>query len=174
MVVRRGVRVTGLVGGPSAIPGVPHVAGVRTSAGEELRADLVVDAMGRRSRAAELLRALGAREPHTEAEDCGFAYYTRYFTGPSRPALLGPPLVSVGSISLVTIEGDNDTWSVTVFSSSATRRSRRCATPSASPAWSRRARCRPTGSTASRSRMCWPWPGSWTATAASSSTAVRS
>jgi len=45
--VRRGVRVTGLVGGPSAIPGVPHVAGVRTAGGEELRADLVVDAMGR-------------------------------------------------------------------------------------------------------------------------------
>ena len=33
--VRRGVRVTGLVGGPSAIPGVPHVAGVRTAGGED-------------------------------------------------------------------------------------------------------------------------------------------
>ena len=74
--------------------------------------------MGRRSRAAELLGALGAREPYTEAEDCGFAYYSRFFTGPSRPALLAPPLVSVGSISLLTIEGDNDTWSVTVFASS--------------------------------------------------------
>jgi 2-polyprenyl-6-methoxyphenol hydroxylase-like FAD-dependent oxidoreductase len=118
VVVRRGVRVTGLTGGPSAIRGVPHVAGVRTAGGEELRADLVVDAMGRCSRAAELLSALGAREPYTEAEDSGFAYYSRFFTGPSRPAPLGPPLVSIGTISLLTIEGDNDTWSVTVFSSS--------------------------------------------------------
>ena len=117
LVIRRGVRVTGLVPGPCAIPGVPHVAGVRTSAGEELRADLVVDATGRRSRAG-LLTAIGAREPHVEAEDCGFVYYTRYFTGPSRPARLGPSLVPIGTISLVTIDSDNDTWSVTVFSSS--------------------------------------------------------
>ena len=80
VVIRRGVRVTELVAGPSAIPGVRHVAGVRTSAGEELRADLVVDAMGRRSRAADLLTELGAHEPHSETEDCGFVYYTRYFT----------------------------------------------------------------------------------------------
>jgi 2-polyprenyl-6-methoxyphenol hydroxylase-like FAD-dependent oxidoreductase len=116
VVIRRGVRVTGLTGGLSAIPGVPHVTGVRTSGGEELRADLVVDAMGRRSRSAELLAALGAREPHLEAEDCGFVYYTRYFTGPSRPTPIGPPLVPVGTISLLTLDGDNDTWSVTIYS----------------------------------------------------------
>jgi 2-polyprenyl-6-methoxyphenol hydroxylase-like FAD-dependent oxidoreductase len=116
LVIRRGVQVTRLTGGPSAIPGIPHVTGVRTSGGEELRADLVVDAMGRRSRGCELLSALGAREPHVEAEDSGFVYYTRYFTGPSRPVRLGPPLVPIGTISLLTLDGDNDTWSVTVFS----------------------------------------------------------
>jgi 2-polyprenyl-6-methoxyphenol hydroxylase-like FAD-dependent oxidoreductase len=115
VVIRRGVRVSELTGGPSAVPGIPHVTGVRTASGEELRADLVVDAMGRRSRAAELLAALGAREPQVEAEDCGFVYYTRYFTGRSRPALVGPPLVPIGTISLLTIDGDNDTWSVTIF-----------------------------------------------------------
>ncbi len=118
LVVRRGVQVTGLIRGPSRIPGIPHVTGVRTSGGEELRADLVVDAMGRRSRSAELLTALGAREPHVEAEDSGFVYYTRYFTGPSLPARLGPPLVPLGTISLLTLDGDNDTWSVTIFSAS--------------------------------------------------------
>jgi 2-polyprenyl-6-methoxyphenol hydroxylase-like FAD-dependent oxidoreductase len=117
LVIRRGVRVTGLIPGACAIPGVPHVAGVHTSTGGQLRADLVVDAMGRRSHA-ELLTAIGAREPHVEAEDCGFAYYSRYFTGPSRPARIGPSLVPIGTISLVTIDSDNDTWSVTVFSSS--------------------------------------------------------
>ena len=33
LTLRRGVRATGLVAGPSALPGVPHVAGVRTSPG---------------------------------------------------------------------------------------------------------------------------------------------
>jgi 2-polyprenyl-6-methoxyphenol hydroxylase-like FAD-dependent oxidoreductase len=116
VVIRRGVRVTELVAGQSAIPGVRHVVGVRTAAGEELRADLVVDAMGRRSPAADLLTAVGAREPHSEAEDSGFVYYTRYFTGPSRPVQLGSPVVALGTIWLLTLPGDNDTWSVTVFS----------------------------------------------------------
>jgi 2-polyprenyl-6-methoxyphenol hydroxylase-like FAD-dependent oxidoreductase len=117
VVIRRGARVTELVGGPSATPGIPHVTGVRTSAGDEQHADLVIDAMGRRSRGLELLTALGARPPYVEAEDSGFVYYTRYFTGPSRPPLFGPPLLPIGTISLLTLDGDNDTWSVTVFSS---------------------------------------------------------
>jgi 2-polyprenyl-6-methoxyphenol hydroxylase-like FAD-dependent oxidoreductase len=118
LVIRRGVSVTELARGPSAIAGIPHVAGVRTSVGDEQHADLVIDAMGRQSRGRALLTALGARPPSMEAEDSGFLYYTRYFTGPSRPALLGPPLLAIGTISLLTLDGDNDTWSVTVFSSS--------------------------------------------------------
>ncbi len=118
VVIRRGVRVTGLTGGSAAVPGVPHVTGVRTSADEELGADLVVDATGRRSRGDELLAALGARPPRTEAEDSGFVYYTRYFTGASRPPWVGPPLMPLGTISVLTLPGDNDTWSVTVYSAS--------------------------------------------------------
>jgi 2-polyprenyl-6-methoxyphenol hydroxylase-like FAD-dependent oxidoreductase len=49
--VVRGVRARELVTGPSAIEGVPHVIGVRTDTGAVMRADLVVDAMGRRSTA---------------------------------------------------------------------------------------------------------------------------
>ena len=118
VVIRRGVRATGLTGGPSSVPGVPHVAGVRTSAGEELRADLVVDAMGRRSRGAELLTELGARPPHTESETSGFSYYSRYFTGPSQPVMAGPVLTPLGTMSVLTLYGDNDTWSVTIYTSS--------------------------------------------------------
>ncbi len=117
LTIRRGVRVTRLTGGPSAMPGVPHVAGVRTSADEELRADLVVDAMGRRSPSAGLLTALGARSPHIESETSGFAYYTRYFTGPSQPDMAGPALMPLGTISLLTLYGDNGTWSVTIYTS---------------------------------------------------------
>src|SRR4030095_3993360 len=45
--VRRGVSVSELLTGPSAANGVPHVAGVRTSGGEALTADLVIDAIWR-------------------------------------------------------------------------------------------------------------------------------
>jgi 2-polyprenyl-6-methoxyphenol hydroxylase-like FAD-dependent oxidoreductase len=101
------------------MPGIPHVTGVRTSTGEELRADLVVDAMSRRSPSPKMLATLGARAPCEQAEDSGFTYYTRYFTGPSRPAMRGPWLTPLGTISLLTLAGDSDTWSVTVFTSSA-------------------------------------------------------
>ena len=113
--IRRGVRIAGLLSGPSALPGIAHVAGVRTTNGEEIRADLVVDATGRRSRASEWLEQLGARRPEVEAEDKGFVYYTRYFTGPSLPQRLGPALMPMGSFSLLTLHSDNDTWSVTAF-----------------------------------------------------------
>ncbi len=56
--VRRGVRVAGLLPGPSAIPGTPGTAGVRTATGEELRADLVIDATGRRTPSADWLAEL--------------------------------------------------------------------------------------------------------------------
>jgi 2-polyprenyl-6-methoxyphenol hydroxylase-like FAD-dependent oxidoreductase len=115
--VRRGVQVTELITGAAAIPGVPHVAGVRTRDGAELRGDLVVDAMGRRSRASELLAAVGAA-PHEQSEDSGFAYYTRYFSGPSLPPVKGPPLMPIGTISVLTMAGDNGTWSVTLSGAS--------------------------------------------------------
>ena len=63
--VVRGVAVRGLVADGSN--GVPHVAGVVTDAGEELRADLVVDASGRRSQLPAWLAALGARGPYEGA-----------------------------------------------------------------------------------------------------------
>jgi 2-polyprenyl-6-methoxyphenol hydroxylase-like FAD-dependent oxidoreductase len=115
MSVRRGVEAAGLMAAPSASPGVPHVGGVRLTDGEELPADLVVDAMGRRTPSADWLAELGARPPYVESEDRGFVYYTRYFTGAARPQRRGPALDPIGSISLLTLDGDNDTWSVTLF-----------------------------------------------------------
>ena len=47
--IRRGTAVAGLLTGALAAPGTPHVTGVRLADGTELPADLVVDAMGRRS-----------------------------------------------------------------------------------------------------------------------------
>jgi 2-polyprenyl-6-methoxyphenol hydroxylase-like FAD-dependent oxidoreductase len=113
--VRRGVPVAGLLQGRDAIPKTPHVAGVRTADGDEIHADLVVDATGRRSPSGKWLAELGATEPYIESEDCGFVYYTRYFTGPTRPKRITGALTPYGSISLLTLDGDNDTWSVTLF-----------------------------------------------------------
>jgi len=115
--VRRGVAVTGLVTGKSS--GIPHVVGVRTESGEQARADLVVDAMGRRSPLPVWLRDAGVAPLTEETEDSGFVYYTRYF----RPKNGGRPeprdrlLVPVGSFSVLTLPCDNDTWSVTLFGS---------------------------------------------------------
>lgn len=116
--VRRGVKVTGLVSGRFAVSGVPHVVGVRTDAGEEIPADLVIDAMGRRSPTAALLAEVGARPPLVSSLDRGFVYYTRYFTGLVRPEQRAPGLSPMGSFSVVTLNGDNDTWSVTLFAPS--------------------------------------------------------
>jgi 2-polyprenyl-6-methoxyphenol hydroxylase-like FAD-dependent oxidoreductase len=77
----------------------------------------VIDASGRQSRSPEWLIALGARPPYEAQEDSGFAYYTRYFRG-TPPQRRGPALTPLGSISLLTLPGDNDTWSVTVFTAS--------------------------------------------------------
>ncbi|MGY1662666.1 NAD(P)/FAD-dependent oxidoreductase [Geodermatophilus sp. SYSU D00705] len=115
LTVRRGVRATGLVPGAAALPGVPHVAGVRTEDGSVLPADLVVDACGRRTTGADWLAELGTRPPHVEGQTGGFVYYTRYYTGPEQPRRMGPQLTPLGSISLITLIADNGTWSVTVF-----------------------------------------------------------
>src|SRR5262249_32951121 len=96
--MRRGVQAVGLLTGASVGSGIPHVVGVRTADGEELRADLVVDAMGRRSRSPEWLTAIGARPPYEAQADCGFVYYTRYFAG-TEPQRIGPVLTALGTIS---------------------------------------------------------------------------
>ena len=113
--LRRGVTIAGLTRGADVLGGVPHVAGVFLRDGERVDADLVVDATGRASKSPDWLLAIDAKAPIVESEDCGFIYYTRYFTGDTQPARFGPPLVPMGSISLLTIPGDNDTWSVTLF-----------------------------------------------------------
>lgn len=116
--VRRGVSVAGLLTGAGVAEGAPHVTGVRTTAGDELRADLVVDAMGRRTKLAEWLAAAGGPAPHTESEECGFVYHSRYFRGPEVPSFTGPPVVELGTISVLTIPADNNVWSVTLWAAS--------------------------------------------------------
>ncbi len=117
LTVRRGAAVAGLLQGPDAAPGTPHVVGVVTEVGQELRADLVVDTTGRRSPLPRWLEALGARRPQEELEDSGFVYYGRYFRSAdgSVPPGLGPLLQHHGSISTLTLPADNGTWGVGII-----------------------------------------------------------
>jgi 2-polyprenyl-6-methoxyphenol hydroxylase-like FAD-dependent oxidoreductase len=115
--LRRGEGAVGLLTSGSVIDGVPHVRGVRTSSGVELRADLVIDAMGRRSPLPEWLSAVGGRPPLEEAEDGGFTYYTRYFRSRdgSMPMPVGPLMAAMGTLSVITIHGDNSTWMIVLY-----------------------------------------------------------
>jgi 2-polyprenyl-6-methoxyphenol hydroxylase-like FAD-dependent oxidoreductase len=123
--VRRGTAVQALLveddGAHGADDGVPHVVGVRTEAGEDLRADLVVDVSGRRSALPRLLADIGARAPIEEQEDCGFVYYGRHFRSPDGtvPPVLGGLLQHYGTISILTLPADNGTWSIGVITSAA-------------------------------------------------------
>ena len=90
-----------------------------TDSGEELAADLVVDASGRRSPLPQWLAAAGARPPEEEREDSGFVYYGRHFRSPdgSLPAAFGPPLQPYDSVSVLMLPADNGTWGVGLVTS---------------------------------------------------------
>jgi 2-polyprenyl-6-methoxyphenol hydroxylase-like FAD-dependent oxidoreductase len=117
--IRRGVGVAGLTttAGPD---GLVHVTGVRTEDGQEIAADLVVDAGGRRSSTPAWLREAGSPGPHEMIEDCGFVYYGRHFRSAdgSVPPAFGGLLQPYGSISILTLPADNGTWGVGVITSS--------------------------------------------------------
>src|SRR5262249_44644637 len=117
--VRRGITVAGLLTGPSANGETPHVVGVRTDDGEDIHADLIVDAAGRRSVLPRWLGDIGAATPVEEIDDCGFIYYGRHFrsTDGSTPPLFGGLLSPYGTVSILTLPADNGTWGVGVVTS---------------------------------------------------------
>lgn len=112
--VRRGAAVAGLRTGRPSGDGIPHVIGARTTSGEDIDGDLVVDASGRRSPLPGWLQAIGGRPPAEEVEERGVVYYGRHFrsTDGSVPPLLGGVLQHYDTLSTVTAPGDNGTWGV--------------------------------------------------------------
>jgi 2-polyprenyl-6-methoxyphenol hydroxylase-like FAD-dependent oxidoreductase len=116
--VRRGVVVRGVLTDTPDRTGVPRVVGVATSEGEQVRADLVVDAGGRRSTMPALLDVSGGVAPAEEREDSGFVYFARFFRadGPF-PALQGMVNQAYNSVSILTLPSDRGTWSVTFAAS---------------------------------------------------------
>jgi 2-polyprenyl-6-methoxyphenol hydroxylase-like FAD-dependent oxidoreductase len=108
--VRERVQVRGFTGGDGIVDGV------RTAEGT-LRADLVVDALGRTSPAPDWLAGIGARPPRVERTECGAVYYSRYYrvrsgeTLPDGPWFPGPRgLLSYAGFTCV--PGDNRTFAV--------------------------------------------------------------
>ncbi len=114
LTVRRGVAVEGVIVEDGSTP--PRVVGLRTEDCEEVRADLVVDAGGRRSPMARWLTEAGARQAVLEEEDSGFVYYGRHV----RPAEgeFAPPSVEFhGSVGLLVLPADRGTTGVGIIGS---------------------------------------------------------
>ncbi|WEH38405.1 FAD-dependent oxidoreductase [Streptomyces sp. AM 2-1-1] len=116
--IRSGCRVHALTveaGNP------PRVTGVRVDT-EPHRADLVVDASGRRSPVPGWLRAAGCRPPVAESHRTGIAYLCRWYRlRPGGPR--DPGRVKTGSAAPFALAGvfpsDNDTFAVNLVLSTA-------------------------------------------------------
>ncbi|MFF4169548.1 FAD-dependent oxidoreductase [Streptomyces sp. NPDC001744] len=80
-----GVEAVGLTGDSARVRGV-RLRERGAGAGGKIRtlaADLVVDASGRSTKAADWLAAIGAEAPHEETLDTGLAYATRVYRSPA-------------------------------------------------------------------------------------------
>ncbi|MDG2113813.1 MAG: hypothetical protein P8N02_14515, partial [Actinomycetota bacterium] len=99
--------------------GVPHASGL-TTANEVIEADIVIDAMGRRSPMPRWLTALGAAEPYEESVDSGFAYYGQHLQSDdgSLPERKAGGLTAFHGYSILTLPGDNGSWFYGVYASS--------------------------------------------------------
>lgn len=115
--IRYGCAAKALVTGTDVIPGVPNVLGVRTESGETIDARVVVDAAGRRSPLSSMIEAAGGRKPPEHAFEAGFVYNTQYYRGSQLPEPRDDLLCAIGSISVLTIPGDDGWWSVTLYHS---------------------------------------------------------
>jgi 2-polyprenyl-6-methoxyphenol hydroxylase-like FAD-dependent oxidoreductase len=134
--IRRGVAVTGLL--TTDVGAVPQVIGVRTDSGD-VRAELVVDAGGRRSSVTRWIVDVEGRAPVDERADCGFVYYGRHYRG-AMPAGVDAMLTHNDSVSLLTLPGDNGTWGVGITTSSRDRSLRALRHV---PCWEAAVRCYP-------------------------------
>jgi 2-polyprenyl-6-methoxyphenol hydroxylase-like FAD-dependent oxidoreductase len=115
--------VLGLCVEPSPTP--PRIRGLKlregpAGAAEELAADLVVDAAGRRSRLPRWLEEAGLPRAREEREPCGIFYCSRFFR--LRPGVVPPESettigADLGYIKYAIFHGDSAIFSVTLAAS---------------------------------------------------------
>jgi 2-polyprenyl-6-methoxyphenol hydroxylase-like FAD-dependent oxidoreductase len=94
----------------------PRVTGVILDDGEEIAADLVVAAGGRREDVPALLAPLGVSIVE-RVEDTGIIYYSRFFElvdGADYPEQSGPIGGDLGYLKYGVFQGDNRTFSITL------------------------------------------------------------
>jgi 2-polyprenyl-6-methoxyphenol hydroxylase-like FAD-dependent oxidoreductase len=102
------VRVTGFTGSDAIVRGVSTDSG-------DIRADLVVDALGRSSPAPDWLTRIGAAAPRVDRSECGVIYYCRYYRVRDGEALPdGPwiptPRAMLPCAAFSSFPGDNGTF----------------------------------------------------------------
>jgi len=111
-------RVVALMPDCDRAAGRVRVGGVRTLDGREIRAELVVDALGRTSPLGSWLTALGARPTLERRSECGLLYYSRHFRLrdgveiPRNPFLLGGPRGEIGYLAFAVFVEDNRTFAL--------------------------------------------------------------
>lgn len=129
--IRRDTPVTGFLTDAAASSGIPHITGVLTAQGEEIHADLVVDALGRNSPASKMLTDIGAIEPVYSKHETTFLAYNRYFRSAdgSYPEQAAWPLEHHDSLGLTTVPGDAGTWGLALFVSAKDRAMRALSDP---------------------------------------------
>ena len=94
---------------------IPVAVGVRTGAGDEIDADLVVDCSGRRSPVPQWLEEGGAEVPSTRLQECGFHYHTRFYRlrdGQAFPDTAIPIITALDYATVMAFPGDNGTFSL--------------------------------------------------------------
>ena len=119
--LRDGVEVTGLLGDAGARPSVRGVKlRERDGRANELAADLVVDASGRRSKLPAWLAELGAPPLRSESAPCGIFYSSRFYRlrdGAAAPPIQGPIAADLGYLKFAIFPGDSRIFSVTLAAS---------------------------------------------------------
>jgi 2-polyprenyl-6-methoxyphenol hydroxylase-like FAD-dependent oxidoreductase len=111
--VRPGVTVRGIEASQR------RVTGVHSATGQTFRAELIIDASGRKTGASGWLGEAGLATPARTAESCGSTYYTRYYRRLS-PTLAGPRNTGFGVraagdyFTALLILGDNGTMSISL------------------------------------------------------------
>jgi hypothetical protein len=117
-VLETSTRVVALLPRSERADGPVRVGGVRTHDGSEIRAELVVDALGRTSPLGSWLTELGTRPMFERRGDCGLLYYSRHFRFrdgveiPRNPFLLGGPRGEIGYLAFAIFVEDNRTFAL--------------------------------------------------------------
>lgn len=118
IIIRRDTQVTDLLVDHTGGAGCPRVTGVRVHGGEQVEADLVVDATGRRSPVSAMLADIGA-VPHEDRVQTGFRYYARFFRSADgvMPRTTPWQVCHHESVSVIPFPCDSHTWAMGIVTS---------------------------------------------------------